>query len=324
MHGLESLVLALLTACGPGPQRAESGAVSLALTSQASGVTYRLADARFALKGPESKGFASGNEEQLDMDLAPGTYSLELLEGWHLIRADDASSTPVVARLVSQNPAPLLVEAGTTTQAVFRFELSDGTQLSNGKGQLAVGFSLDSVADAAAGPGACVAGLRINELDYDQPSTDEAEFVEVLNTADCDASLAGVVLELLDGGDGQAYARYDLGSVAEALESGQRLVLGDSSVLAALPAGTPSLLLNGSGLQNGPDGVRLALAGRTLDAVAYEGAVAGLNEGQVKAADEAELALGRCPDGLDTEQNALDFSLLAPTPGEPNECSNAP
>jgi hypothetical protein len=313
-------LLLLLTACRSELADADLGALSLSLTTQAGGVTYQLTDARFSLKGPESKGFASGEEESLTLEVTPGAYTLELLDGWHLVQADDPELKPVAARLISENPAPLLVESDATSEAVLRFELADGTQLSNGKGKLSVAFTLDSAADGGAASEVCSAGLRISEVDYDQPSADDSEFVEVVNTSDCEAQLSGVVLELLNGSDGKVYARYELDTAGSSLAAYERLLVGDPSVLTGLPAERLALPLNGSGMQNGPDGVRLMLGERVLDALAYEGAVPGLSEGQASGADDAERAFGRCPDGFDSEQNSLDFRLLTPTPGTPNAC----
>lgn len=300
----------------------ELGTVTLGLHTEAGGVTYRLTNARFALSGPETRGFASGDEASLRLELTPGVYSLELLEGWSLVRADAPEAGGLEAKLVSENPAPLLVEAGVTTHMALRFELSDGSLVGSGKGTLQVDLELgNGPLETGVEDGACVSGLRINELDYDQAGVDEAEFVEIINTASCDAALDGVVLELVNGGDGKVYARYALSTAGATLASGDRLVLGDAAVLSTLPSDVLALPLNGAGLQNGPDGVRLLSGTQLLDAVAYEGAVSQAGEGDPTPTDPGDGALGRCPDAFDSDQNALDFRLLAPTPGLPNACS---
>jgi hypothetical protein len=315
---LTTLLTFALTACVAQPHEADLGSVSLALTSQTGGITYRLTDARFALAGPEDKGFTSGEEETLSMELPPGAYTLELLDGWKLVRADDPEGQPVTATLLSENPAPLLVEAATTTAVALRFELRGGAQLSNELGTLSVSLEL-GVATSGAGDG-CREGLRINEVDYDQPSTDEGEFIEIVNTASCDASLDGVTLELVNAGDGEAYGRMQLSEAGAQLAAGGRLVVGDPGVLAALPSGVLSLGLPAAGLQNGPDGLRLVHGERQLDGVAYEGSVPETGEGGFTDADEQELTLSRCPDAFDSQDNALDFALRAPTPGAANAC----
>lgn len=296
-----------------------TGSLQLALTSQSGGVSYRLTDARFALEGPESKGIASGEEAEVSVDLAPGSYTLELLTGYRLVRADDAEATTVQATLLSANPAPFLVEPGKTTPIALRFELADGTQVSNEHGAVSVGLDLTPRADAGT-EDTCVDGLRINEVDYDQPSTDDAEFVEIVNTAACAASLGAVSLELVNGSDGKAYASYPLSEAGSSLAAQGRLLVGDPGLLSSVAAGVLTMPLKTVGLQNGPDGVRLVAAGRMLDGFAYEGAVAGTGEGTPSGADEAEFGFSRCPDGFDSANNGLDFVLVAPTPGLPNVC----
>ena len=136
-------------ACGLDVEpHAGVGSLNLALTSQNGGVTYRLTDARFALEGPEAMGFASGDEPQVSMELMPGSYTLELLPGYRLVRVDDPQGSSVNATLLSTNPAPLLVEPGMTTQVALRFELADGTQVSNARGSLSVELDLSAGLDA--------------------------------------------------------------------------------------------------------------------------------------------------------------------------------
>jgi hypothetical protein len=313
--------LGLVAACGlEATPEAGTGSLTLALTSQAAGVSYRLVDARFALEGPESKGFASSEEDDVNVELLPGSYTLELLPGYRLVRTDDDARNPVQASLLSENPAPLLVEAGTTTEVALQFELADGTQVSNQRGTVSVGLDLGTAEGDAGATAQCVDGLRIDELDYDEVSADDHEFVELVNTAACQATLKGVVLELVNGSDGKVYASYPLEQAAESLASQGRLVVGDSAVLAALPAGTPRITLKSLGVQNGPDGLRLMLGGRRLDGLAYEGPTADTGEGRPVGADDAELAFGRCPTGFDSDDNQLDFQLRQPTPGAANRC----
>jgi len=93
----------------------------------------------------------------------------------------------------------------------------------------------------------------INEIDYDQVGADSGGFVEIANTTAAAISLDGRALVLVNGGDGQEYARVALtGSLA----AGAYLALDIEA-------------------QNGaPDGVALIdTASKTLlDALSYEGA----------------------------------------------------
>ena len=49
----------------------------------------------------------------------------------------------------------------------------------------------------------------INEIDYDQVGADTDGFVEIANTGDGPATLDGIALVLVNGGDGAEYARRD-------------------------------------------------------------------------------------------------------------------
>jgi hypothetical protein len=307
-----------LLACSASPAHEDLGALKLGLTTQAGGITYRLSNARFMLEGPESRELSADDQDELSLELPAGAYRLTLQEGFQLAPA--AGGAAVGARLISQNPTPVLVSAGETARATLRFELTGGTSVALGAGKLQVDIAVGA-ADAGSEASTCALGLRINEVDYEQANSDETEFIELLNTSSCTASLEGVTLELVNGGDGKVYSRYALADAAPSLAAGERLVLGDASVLAALPTSVKRAMLNGSGLQNGPDGLRLVRAGQTLDRFAYEGEVADAGAGQAAVADDGEQSLSRCPDGFDTEDDATDFRLGTPTPGTASVCS---
>lgn len=308
----------LATACTDNLEGFDvEGSLSLSLSTFAGGVEYRLRDGHFRLTGPVERELESGDEPSLEVSVPPGAYTLTLLEGYTLTREGDASAQPVSARLVSQNPAQVVVSTGQTARLTFRFELGPQPATGNmnaadASGTLAVDLAVN-VPDAGPPPPSCEATLRIEELDYEQEGTDETEFVELINASPCATPLAGLVVELVNGGDGKAYGRYELSGAGTSWPAGARLVLGDAPILSALPAGTLSVMLNGSGLQNGPDAVRLLRAERVLDAVLYEGAVPGVM-GTPTVADEAENALARCATGE-------AFQLAAPSPGAANQCN---
>lgn len=305
-------------ACSPGEGPPGSlGSLELGLTSQAAGVRYRLSSARFTLEGPEPREFSAPDDvERLELELPAGAYRLKLEDGYALTRNDAPDAGPVLAKLVSANPAPVQINAGTTTRVALRFELA--AEATSGAGNLAISVE---VAAGDAGSAGCEGGLRINEVDYEQASADDAEFVELLNAGTCPAPLDGLRVELVNGGDGKVYGRYPLADIAPALGVGERLVIGDPSVLAALPSAVKRVALNGSGLQNGPDGIRIVRADDSaIDAVAYDGAVPGSDAGEPAPADEGDGSLSRCPDGFDTNDGASDFRVTVTTPGAANEC----
>lgn len=164
-------------------------------------------------------------------------------------------------------------------------------------------------------------GLVINEIDYDNPGADEAEFVELYNGGAEVIDLTGYVMELVNGNDGEPYGSVDLGA-AGTIAPGNFLVVGNGAAILDLPAGAAALEL-GRSIQNGaPDGVRVLIDGDVVDALAYEGALPESGEGMSpEEADVGEGSLARCPNGLDTNENSADFRLLETiSPGQANPC----
>jgi len=158
------------------------------------------------------------------------------------------------------------------------------------------------------------AHLVINEVDYDQVGADTGGFVEVENTGTAAATLDGVALVLVNGGDGTEYARKALTGT---------LAAGARTTVEVDP-------------QNGaPDGVALVDTGKStlLDALSYEGAITGatiggttfsLVEGTMLPIDVAdsntvEGTLARIPDGADADNAVADWAFTTtPTPGAAN------
>jgi hypothetical protein len=159
--------------------------------------------------------------------------------------------------------------------------------------------------------------LVINEIDYDQVGADTAGFVEIANVGTEAASLDGIALVLVNGGDGTEYDRVELtGSLA----AGAYLQIEIEA-------------------QNGaPDGVALIdTASQSLhDALSYEGAItAATIDGQSYSLVEGTLldasiadsntvdgSLSRIPDGQDTDDAASDWEFTTvKTPGAANAAS---
>jgi hypothetical protein len=101
--------------------------------------------------------------------------------------------------------------------------------------------------------------LVIDEIDYDQISTDRNEFVEIRNPNPMAVSLAGLALEVRNGANGVLLGSTDLSGAGAELGPGQRLVCGMRNVLATLPPGVlgvaqafigfgQGLLANGQGV----------------------------------------------------------------------------
>jgi len=159
--------------------------------------------------------------------------------------------------------------------------------------------------------------LVINEVDYDQDGSDTAEFVEILNTGTNRSSLGGVDLLLVNGSGNTVYATYPLDSVT--LEPGEYHVICDRAV--NVPNCDQELALDTFWIQNGsPDGVALQFGNEIIDALSYEGSLAPpYTEGTgTVVGDTGSLGLSRSPDGTDTDDNSVDFSLRCITPGASN------
>ncbi|HSG98015.1 MAG TPA: ExeM/NucH family extracellular endonuclease, partial [Woeseiaceae bacterium] len=172
------------------------------------------------------------------------------------------------------------------------------------------------------GDGTTVPMLVINEIDYDQPSTDTAEFVEILNAGATTADLAGWTLQLVNGSVGTVYAIIDLSGLSIA-PGDYFVVCGNSATVANCDFDvTPDtdLVQNGS-----PDAVALLYDGAVMDAVSYEGdTIPPFTEGSGAGLEDSPAGTGsisRCPDGTDTNQNNVDLVFTTNiTPGAENVC----
>jgi len=187
---------------------------------------------------------------------------------------------------------------------------------------------LGLVVFGAGSAGAVSTSLVINEVDYDQPSTDTAEFLELKNASASAINLDSYTVELVNGTGGGAaiYDSIDLPAVS--------LAAGDYFVVCANAATVPNCDLDDEPdtnfIQNGsPDAIGLRESGTLIDALSYEGdsgapytegTGAGLNDDAVSATE----GLSRCPDGTDTDQNNADFLLRTDTPGAATSCPPPP
>jgi predicted extracellular nuclease len=170
---------------------------------------------------------------------------------------------------------------------------------------------------------AMAADLVINEIDYDQPGTDTAEFIEILNKDSVSVDLSSYTLQLVNGNAGGAavYRTYNL--PATMLAAGDYFVVcaNNTTVANCDLDVTPDTDL----VQNGaPDAVGLLFGTTLIDAVSYEGDTGapyteGSGIGLVDTAAAGE-SISRCPDGTDTDQNNVDFVLRNITPGAANAC----
>jgi hypothetical protein len=181
-----------------------------------------------------------------------------------------------------------------------------------------------------------VSGLVINEVDYDQPGTDSAEFVEIFNGSGAPINLTGFTLYLVNGSTNTTYTAVDLGP-AGTIAPLQYLVVGTAGV--TVQGGALSVLLTPAtnAIQNGaPDGVALVDTNnnKLVDSLSYEGSITAatitglgtvnlVNGNPTPVADDNNTpnagALCRFPDGARTGDDATDWHLCkTPTPGVAN------
>ena len=171
------------------------------------------------------------------------------------------------------------------------------------------------------------AQVVINEIDYDQPSTDSSEFIEIKNTGSTTVNLSGHELQFYNGAFNPAVSYRVQALPASDLAPGGYFVVCGSSA-AVFPCDldmTPDTDL----IQNGaPDAVALVNGTTLLDVVSYEGDavpfVEGSGAGLVDDPANASKSIARCSDGVDTNQNNLDFIYADATPGAANACPPPP
>jgi uncharacterized protein len=189
-------------------------------------------------------------------------------------------------------------------------------------------FAIVVCAVAASAPQALSTTVVINEVDYDQASTDTAEFLELENVSGSAINLDTYLVQLVNGTGGGAavYDTIDLPAVT--------LAAGDYYVVCANAANVANCDLdddpNTDFIQNGaPDAIGLRDGSTLVDALSYEGdsgapytegSGAGLNDDPNAGTN----GLSRCPDGTDTDVNTADFVYASSTPGAANTCPSPP
>ena len=165
-------------------------------------------------------------------------------------------------------------------------------------------------------PLSAFADIFINEIDYDQPGTDAAEFVELAGTA---GTYTNVEVVFINGNGNSVYETFDLGSITLTDEADGYgfYVLGASGVP------NTDYTISAS-IQNGsPDGIQLSVGGTIVDAVSYEGSMNDTNGDPMEVAtpDDSDpyyegaegMSIGRL--GLD----GYPWAVMNNSPGAINE-----
>ncbi|HEY5945811.1 MAG TPA: lamin tail domain-containing protein [Kofleriaceae bacterium] len=183
--------------------------------------------------------------------------------------------------------------------------------------------------------------LVINEVDYDQIGTDNAEYIEIYNPSSSAVSLNNVAIVLINGSGSQAYptatSTIDLSTLGSLPANGYLVIAG-----ASITVSPPALKLDPSWtadeVQNGsPDGIALVNTSTNtlIDALSYEGSITmaqvpgianpvSLVEGTAlsSAIVDTNTAIGalcRSPNGKDSDSANADWKLCTTlTPGTAN------
>jgi large repetitive protein len=183
--------------------------------------------------------------------------------------------------------------------------------------------------------------LVINEVDYDQINSDNAEYIEIFNPTGAAISLNNVALVLINGNGNQAYptatSTIDLSSLGSIPAMGYLVIAGANIAVTA-----PALKLDpgwtADEIQNGsPDGVALVNTSTNtlIDALSYEGSITlaevpgianpiSLVEGTVLSNATVDTntgigALCRSPNGKDSDSANADWKLCTTlSPGSAN------
>jgi hypothetical protein len=183
--------------------------------------------------------------------------------------------------------------------------------------------------------------LVINEIDYDQPGVDSAEYVELYNAGPNPVNLADFKLVLFNGStSGTGNVPYDSIQLPS-----QTLTAGSFFVICGNSGKVPNCNLTFTAATNciqnaasatattpSPDAVYLqdVQQGNIIDVVSYEGdciapyfETAGVPAGNSDTIVADTImsrfySIGRYPDGTDSNNNSVDFNRMCSTPGAAN------
>jgi|GEM_PF-6701458 len=151
------LVMAVLVGSGlsscdrsadPAGGASDNGRVSIALTATSgSGTTYRLVSPSFLITSNSySSSFSAvltGDTPTLEQDLTPGSYSIQLLNGYTLDEiAADGTEAAVPSTLTSENPVAFGIRSQHVTSVSFQFKVGGGF-VTTGNGTVAVVATVD-------------------------------------------------------------------------------------------------------------------------------------------------------------------------------------
>ena len=163
------------------------------------------------------------------------------------------------------------------------------------------------------------AAIVINEIDYDQAGTDNAEFIEIFNSGSSALTLDNYSIDLINGSNSSRYRTIDLSGFSINANS-YFVVCSNTGLVANCDY---SFTTTSGWFQNGaPDAIGLYDNNSVLvDSISYEGALLSFTEGNVLTISDNNtdiVSIARIPDGLDNNDNDYDFKLGCITPGSAN------
>lgn len=179
-------------------------------------------------------------------------------------------------------------------------------------------------------PSGVYTGVRINEIDADQPGTDALEFIELYGEPN--ASLDGLTFVLISGAPSNlSYAAYDLDGYS--LDENGFFVLGsagvanlDYTVTVPIQNGADAVAIYIGDATSWPNGT-VASPDNIVDAAVYGGPDDAvdtdlldiLTPGQPQLVEEnnSEFSMSRVPDG-GIAQDVSNYVIQLPTPGVSN------
>ena len=275
--------------------------------------------------------------------LPPGTFSSSFQNGGSetdAVRLVGDSGLPVDAVFYdSPNDNGLPDSTGIPYPGPFAPDVSEGSTLSRSPDCVVTnGNSSDFVETSDVSPGAenilpfcqeTIEGVVINEILYNPSSGDSGhEWVELHNVTSDDIDVSGWMLEAGTSSFGTK-ATIPAGTV---IPAGSYYLIGEDEV--QLDLGYSPNLITSLGLGNGSsnvDGVRLVdcnavvidtvLYGASVNSDAWEDDNGPNPTSFAPKASDGE-AIGRVPNGADTNQSGNDFALLPfPTPWTANDAA---
>jgi len=178
------------------------GRISVPLTATStSGELYRVDLPSVTLASvDETIDINMSGQEEIDVSLREGEWSLSIGEGWALYKNVAGEWVEVEAELVSENPQAITIEGGMTTQAVLRFDAE----------QVAIDFQ----------EGDLNIGIDINDTPTEVDEDQDGFTIEEGDCNDQDATINPDSMDVCDGLDNNCDGEIDEHTEDEIINDG--------------------------------------------------------------------------------------------------------